>query len=111
MLGVLPLLAATLPGCVSTPDSSQSGRSVDSAPAPGSAERKAAIRMQLAVGYFEQGQYAVALGEIDRALAAKPANAEAQGLRGLILQTLGETAQADESFRRARKLAPANPDL
>ena len=111
MLGMFPLLAGALGGCVTTPDSPQSARGADSARAPGSAERKAAIRTQLAVGYFEQGQYAVALGEIKLALAAEPDNAEALGLRGLIEQALGHTAAADENFRRARKLAPENPDL
>jgi len=111
MLGMFPLLAGALGGCVTTPDSPQSARGADSARAPGSAERKAAIRTQLAVGYFEQGQYAVALGEIKLALSAEPDNAEALGLRGLIEQALGHTAAADENFRRARKLAPENPDL
>lgn len=111
MLGMLPMLAGVLGGCVTTSDGPQSGRSVDSAAAAGNAERKAAIRTQLAVGYFEEGRYEVALGEIKLALAAEPDNAEAQGLRGLIEQALGHTVAADESFRRARKLAPGNPDL
>ncbi|MET0263994.1 MAG: type IV pilus biogenesis/stability protein PilW [Duganella sp.] len=110
--GMFPLLAGALAGCVATSDTV---RSVDSAPfsasSGASAERKAAIRMQLAVGYFEQGQYAVALDEVKLALASGPDNAEALGLRGLIEQALGQTVAADESFRRARRLAPGNPDL
>lgn len=108
-LGLIPALAALLAGCAASSDSAPAARGADSAAAH--AQRKASIRLQLAVGYFEQGQYAVALEDVNLALAAEPDNAEALGLRGLIEQALGETAAADESFRRARKLAPHNPEL
>ncbi|TFW18167.1 type IV pilus biogenesis/stability protein PilW [Duganella callida] len=74
-------------------------------------QRKVGIRMQLAVGYFEQNQYATALDEVKLALAADPEYADAYGMRGLIYQQMGETALADDNFQRARKLAPNNPDL
>jgi len=74
-------------------------------------QRKVDIRMQLAVGYYEQGQYLVALDEVKLALAADPQYADGYGMRGLIYQQLGEQALAEDNFVRARKLAPNNPDL
>lgn len=74
-------------------------------------QRKVDIRMQLAVGYYEQGQYLVALDEVKLALAADPQYADGYGMRGLIYQQLGELALAEDNFVRARKLAPSNPDL
>lgn len=74
-------------------------------------ERRANIRMQLAVGYFQQGSYEVALDEIKQAIAANPELAEAYGVRGLIYAAMKEDALADENFQRALRLAPRNPEL
>lgn len=74
-------------------------------------ERRAQIRMQLAVGYFQQGSYAVALDEIKQAIAAHPELAEAYGVRALIYAAMKEDALADENFQRALRLAPRNPEL
>lgn len=75
------------------------------------AQKRAQIRMQLAVGYFEQNQLPVALDEIKKALAADPDYAEAYGVRALIYMRMGETALADDNFKRALQLAPNNPDI
>ncbi|GGY77755.1 type IV pilus biogenesis/stability protein PilW [Pseudoduganella plicata] len=75
------------------------------------AQKRAQIRMQLAVGYYEQGQLPVALDEIKKAITADPAYAEAWGVRALIYMAMGETALADANFRHALGLAPGNPDI
>ncbi|WEF33517.1 type IV pilus biogenesis/stability protein PilW [Pseudoduganella chitinolytica] len=75
------------------------------------AQKRAQIRMQLAVGYYEQGQLPVALDEIKKAVAADPEYADAWGMRALIYMAMGETALADDNFRRALQLAPGNPDI
>ena len=75
------------------------------------AQKRAQIRMQLAVGYYEQGQLPVALDEIKKAIAADPAYADAYGVRALIYMGMGETALADDNFKRALQLAPNNPDI
>jgi len=74
-------------------------------------QRRAEIRMQLAIGYFQQGQLNVALDEIKQALQIEPNYADAYSVRGLIYMEMGETALAQDNFQRAMRLAPNNPDL
>jgi type IV pilus assembly protein PilF len=76
-----------------------------------SAEKRATIRLQLAVGYYQEGKYEIALDEVKQAIAATPDYADAYGLRALVYTALGELALADENYQRALKLAPHNPDL
>lgn len=73
--------------------------------------KRARIRTELASGYFEQGQNAVALDEIKQALAAEPAYAPALNLRGLVYMRLGEVGLAEDSFRRSLSIAPRDPDV
>ena len=58
------------------------------------------------VGYFEQGQTDVALDELKQVIAADPTFPDAYNLRGLIYMRLDDSAQAEESFRRALALNP-----
>ncbi|SDY41424.1 type IV pilus assembly protein PilF [Collimonas sp. OK242] len=74
------------------------------------AQRRAGIRLQLAVGYYEQHQLAVALDEIKQAVAADPELADAYSVRGLIYMEMGENRLADDNFQRALRSAPNNPD-
>ena len=74
-------------------------------------QRRAQIRLQLAVGYYGQGQLATALDEIKQALQIDPNFADAHGVRALIHMDMGEPELAEESFKRAMKLAPGNPDF
>lgn len=100
-------LAGLLAGCASGGDMAGaqpgSGRGADL--------RRVAIRLQLAAGYYEQGQLAVALDEVQLALRADPDSADALGMQGLIYAGLGETGLAEDSFLRGLRLAPRNPDL
>ncbi|TWI66406.1 type IV pilus assembly protein PilF [Pseudoduganella lurida] len=75
------------------------------------AQKRAQIRLQLAVGYYEQGQLPVALDEIKKAIDADPGYADAYGVRALIYMGMGETVLADDNFKRALALAPNNPDV
>jgi type IV pilus assembly protein PilF len=70
------------------------------------ARKRARIRMELAVGYFEHGQTAVALDELKQVIAADPTFPDAYNLRGLIYMRLNDMKQAEESFRRAVSLNP-----
>jgi type IV pilus assembly protein PilF len=74
-------------------------------------EKRASIRLQLAIGYYQDGKLAIALDEVKQAIAANPQSAEAHGVRALIYAGLGEYALANENYQRALKLAPRNPDL
>lgn len=74
-------------------------------------QKRARIRLQLAVGYYEQRQMAVALDEIKQALLADPNFAEAYSMRGLIYMDMGENRLAEENFLHAIRLFPNNPDF
>ncbi|MCG2583135.1 type IV pilus biogenesis/stability protein PilW [Massilia sp. TS11] len=76
-----------------------------------SAQKRAQLRLQLAVGYYENKQYEIALDEIKQAILIDPASADAYGMRALIYMAMGENVLADENFQRALKLAPDNPNL
>ncbi len=69
---------------------------------------RARIRLELAVGYFEQGKTTIALDELKQALAADPNFAEAYTLRGLVYMRLNDPALAESSFRRALALKPGD---
>lgn len=103
--------AVALAGCASPGPAASGKADLATMSDMTAAQRKVDIRMQLAVGYYEQGKYAYALDEAKLALAADPNYADAYGMRGLIYAAMGETALAEDNFVRARKLAPNNPDL
>jgi type IV pilus assembly protein PilF len=73
-------------------------------------DRRAAVRIELAQGYFARGQFNTALDEVKLALAVKPDMREATQLRGLIYAAMGETQLAEESFRRAITVYPKDAD-
>lgn len=103
VLGVLFAVGA----CAQQPAAVQEPRTqVDS----NELERRAAMRIELAGGYLQRGQYAVALDEVKQALALKPDTREGLNLRALILAAMGEQAAADEGFRRTLALYPNDAD-
>lgn len=73
--------------------------------------KRARIRLQLAVGYFEQGQTTIALDELKQSIAADPTYGEAYNLRGLIYMRLNDFRFAEESFRRALAINPKDSNL
>ena len=54
------------------------------------ARRRARLRVELATGYFEQGQTKIALDEIKQALTTDPTYVEAFNLRGLVYMRLND---------------------
>ncbi len=74
-------------------------------------QKRAAIRMQLAIDYYQQGQQKVALEEIKQALISSPDMVDAYNVRGLIFMDMGEKQLAEDNFVYALKLAPNNPDV
>ncbi|MDP3519787.1 MAG: type IV pilus biogenesis/stability protein PilW [Hydrogenophaga sp.] len=109
----LLLLAALLGACAGTPGQPGSGAT----PAEPVTEfdepenrKRARIRIELASGYFEQGQTTVALDEIKQALAADPNYPAAYNLRGLVYMQMNEQALAEASFNRAVQLNPRDAD-
>jgi type IV pilus assembly protein PilF len=74
------------------------------------ADRRASARLELASAYFARGQLATALDEVKLALSAMPDMPQGLNLRGLIYAAMGESKLAEESFRRARAVAPQDAD-
>jgi type IV pilus assembly protein PilF len=95
-----------------TPEMSQSN-SVDIKDRnPDSPQRKRArIRLDLGVSYYQDGRFPVALDELKQALADDPTFAEAHGVLALVYMALGENALATASFQRALQLEPGSSDI
>jgi type IV pilus assembly protein PilF len=75
------------------------------------AEKRAEIRLELAIGYYQDRKYEIALDEVKQAIAVNPEYADAYGVRALIYTAMGESALADDNYQRALKYAPRNPEL
>lgn len=105
----LAAAAVLLAGCGSAPVGGARG-DISSSADQTDAQKRARIRLQLAVSYYEQRQMAVALDEIQQALQQDPDYADAYSVRGLIYMDMGENRLAEENFLRALKLVPNSPD-
>ena len=101
-------LAVLLVGCASTPVEAGAALPQDGQANTG---ERAALRLQLASAYYAQGQLDVALAEAQQAVQLAPSDAQAYGVRALILAAQRQTASAEKDFLYALRLAPHNPDL
>jgi type IV pilus assembly protein PilF len=104
---------AGLSGCASSPAGSDGVRGTDivtesDEPA---IRKRARIRLELGMGYFEQGQTTFALDEVKQALVIDPYYAEAYNARGLIYMRLNDMRFAEESFKRAIELNPGDSNI
>ena len=75
------------------------------------AQKRASIRMQLGISYYQQRQYKVALEEIKQAISIAPDLVDAYSVRALIFMDMGENQLAEDNFLYALKLAPDNLDV
>ena len=107
----LAALAVTLLSACAGGPAGESPRELKTASDQTATEKRAQIRLQLAVGYYQDRKYEIALDEVKQALAADPNYADAYGFRALIYAAMGQNALADENYRHALRLAPRNPDL
>jgi type IV pilus assembly protein PilF len=73
--------------------------------------RRASIRLELAAGYYQQGNYQQALEELRSALSTDPGYAQAYGMLGLVYMDMSDRVRAEESFQRALRLAPEDSEL
>jgi type IV pilus assembly protein PilF len=72
--------------------------------------KRAANRLNLAVLYFTDSKYTVALDEVKQAIAADPNWFKLYDMRGLIYRRLGENVLAESSFQKALSLNPGSAD-
>jgi len=100
--------AVLLAGCAHQPGMDASGNPSDLITDSDETDqrRRARLRVELATGYFEQGQTKVALDEIKQSLSIDPNYVDAYNLRGLVYMRLNDVALAEGSFRRALALNP-----
>ncbi len=105
--------ALLLTGCVSAKSDKPElvGDVVPRTVIPADAQKRADIRLQLAIGYYEQRQFAVTVEEAGLALQAVPDFAEAYSMRALAYMEMGQVQAAESNFLRALNLAPGNPDF
>lgn len=75
------------------------------------ARKRARIRLELAVGYFEQGKTTIALDELKQSIASDPTYAPSYNLRGLIYMRLDNAGLAEDSFKRALALNPRDSNV
>ncbi len=109
---ILPLMG--LSGCANQTNQSGFGESrseiMTESDEP-EARKRARIRLELAIGYFEQGQTTIALDELKQSISADPTYSEGYNLRGLIYMRLEDFRFAEESFRKALSLNPKDSNV
>lgn len=112
--GLLALLTAgalLLGGCASqTQRAADTGSGAALSPQQTDVLKRVQLRLELAEGYYQRGQFSVALDEVNKALADKPDFVPAYTMRALIYSALNDSAKADANYREALRLAPENPD-
>lgn len=108
----LALLAVALAGCATrAPQELATGETMTMTGEPSDPRNRARIRTELAALYYERGNMGVALEELRLATAADPNYAAAHGVFGLVYMALREHRLAEQSFERALRLAPQDPDI
>jgi type IV pilus assembly protein PilF len=105
------LLSGLLVACAGTGGAGSGAGELKTASDQTAAEKRAAIRLQLAIGYYQDGKYNIALDEVKKAIAADPDYADAYGVRALIYTAMGQLPLADDNYQHALRLAPHNPEL
>ena len=73
--------------------------------------QRAQIKTDLAAGYYERGQFDVALEVLDESQKIDPNYPKTYNVYGLVYTMLGETQKAENNFQRALLLAPNDPEV
>jgi len=77
----------------------------------GDPRNRAKLHTELASLYYSRGSMGVALEELRIAVGADSSYAPAHGMFGVVYQELRENMLAEQSFERALRLAPNDPDI
>lgn len=111
-LGLALTFVLGLSGCATTGGSSGSASEQWHTPSDDTDERRRArTRLALAMGYYENGQFAVALDEQKKAVQVDPSFADSHNLGGMIYLALGDPALAESNFQRALALNPRDASV
>jgi type IV pilus assembly protein PilF len=98
-------------GCANLNSNASTGVDLTTASDETDGQKRAKIRLELAVGYLDQGQTNIALDEAKLAIAADPRSADAFNLRGLIYMRLDDFGLARDSFNRGIALNPRDGNI
>jgi type IV pilus assembly protein PilF len=74
-------------------------------------QKRAMNHLDLAIGYYQQGQWSSALDDVKKALQVDPNLVDAYGVRALIYMEMNEPQLAEENFLQALSLSPGNADF
>ena len=107
---ITALAVLSLYGCATEPPSNRPNFDTPSNKEESDERRRAKIRLELAVNYFQSKQGKIALDEVNNSLAADNRFHEAHILKGLILMEAGQMTAADDSFKQALRLSPDDAD-
>jgi type IV pilus assembly protein PilF len=102
-------IALLIAGCAAQRGPGGDGEAI--AGDPGEPRNRARVHTELASIYYERGSMGIALDELRQATTADGSYAPAFGLYGLVYMGLKENAQAEQSFERALRLSPNDPDI
>ena len=97
-----------LAGCASQSETPDTGTIVGDVGEP---RNRARVHTELAAAYADRGNMGVALEELRLATTADNSYAPAHNMYGLVYSELKETAKAEDSFQRALRLAPNDPEI
>jgi len=76
-----------------------------------SPQQRAQIKTDLAAGYYERGQFDVALDVLNEAQTLDPNYPRIYNVYGLVNAMLGETQKAEANFQRGLALAPNDSEM
>ncbi len=108
ILSVALMVGALLPGCGTPTGNRQEPKTASDAT---DADRRAAVRMELASAYLGRGQYETALDELKQAQAIKPDVPGAVSLRALIYAAMGDFDAAEDTFKKGMNAGRPDADL
>jgi type IV pilus assembly protein PilF len=109
---LLPFALILLVACSSKPPAPDPPPQVTvTPPQKAPPEVRAQLHTELGAGYYERGQMAVALEEVNQAIKIDPNYARAYNIAGLVYAYLGDDRKAVSSFNQALQLAPNDSDI
>jgi type IV pilus assembly protein PilF len=103
-------LAGILAGCTTTQTTKTISPAADNSQVQANDSKRAAIRLQLAIDYFQQDQLATALKELNNALSIDPNLSQAYSVRALVYMQMQENDLAEQDFQKATRLTPNSSD-
>lgn len=108
LVGFLPLCG--LSGCAASGPQATAGAEAFTESDEPDSRKRASIRLKLAVLYFQDGKYPIALDETKQAILIDPNWFEPYDMRGLILLQTGDYGPAESSFQKALAIKPQSAD-